>query len=97
LRLDGDHANVGVLLLEVPGRAGDGAAGAETGEEVVDLSLSLLPDFRPGGLEVCPNVVGILILSIVNAIFAPLDLQLAHPRAERMRIDLQEGGRPTAK
>ena len=42
----------GVPLLEVAADAGDGAAGADAGDEGGDLALGLLPDFRAGGAVV---------------------------------------------
>src|SRR4028119_417712 len=42
----------GVALLREGGGAGDGAAGADAGDEVGDLAARLPPDLRPGGLVV---------------------------------------------
>ena len=43
---------VRVALLEVAGHAGDGAAGADAGDEHRDLAVGLLPDLRAGGAVV---------------------------------------------
>ena len=47
---DGDD-DFGVALLERHADAGDGAAGADGADEAVHFTLGLLPDLRPGALE----------------------------------------------
>ena len=49
-------------LLEVAARAADRAAGADTGDEVGDLAVGLLPDLRSGGLVVAGRVVRVAVL-----------------------------------
>ena len=52
LRLDGDDLHVGLARLEDLADAGDGAAGADAGDEDVDLAVGVLPDLLGGGLAV---------------------------------------------
>ena len=46
--LDGDDLNLGVLLLEELAHAGHGAAGANAGDEDVDLAVGVIPDLGAG-------------------------------------------------
>ena len=46
--LDGDHLDVLVALLQERAGAGDRAAGADAGDEVVDLAVQRLPQLRAG-------------------------------------------------
>lgn len=46
--LDGDDLNLGVLLLEELAHAGHGAAGADAGDEDVDLAVGVVPDLGAG-------------------------------------------------
>ena len=62
LRVGGDDADVGVLLLEVARRAGERAARAGTGDEVRDPAGGLLPDLGSGGLGVGERVVRVGVL-----------------------------------
>ena len=39
-------------LLPKPGDAGDGAAGADAGDQDIHLAVGVIPDFRAGGLFV---------------------------------------------
>ena len=39
------------VLLDVAGDAGDGAAGADAGDEHVDRAIGILPDLGAGGLD----------------------------------------------
>ena len=58
-RLDGDHLQVLVALLEEAARAGDRAAGADAGDEVVDPAVERLPQLRAGGAAVRLGVGGV--------------------------------------
>ena len=51
-RLDGDHQDVRTLLLEVAANSRDGAPGARTVDERVDLPIELRPELGSGGLVV---------------------------------------------
>ncbi|MNK90146.1 hypothetical protein D3C87_1101880 [compost metagenome] len=55
--------DVRLAFLEVLGRAGDGAAGADRGHEVGDLAFGLVPDFGAGG-----QVVGLGVLVVVELV-----------------------------
>ena len=46
--LDGDDLNLGVLLLEELAHAGHSAAGANAGDEDVDLAVGVIPDLGAG-------------------------------------------------
>ena len=46
--LDGDHLDVRVALLQERAGAGDRPAGADAGDEVVDLAVQRLPQLRAG-------------------------------------------------
>ena len=61
-RLDRDHLDGRVLLLEEGAHAHQGAAGAQPGDEVGDLG-AVAPDLGAGGLVVGPGVglVGVLV------------------------------------
>ena len=48
-RLNSHDLDVGVLALEVVADTGHGAAGADTGNEDVDLTVGVLPDLGAGG------------------------------------------------
>src|SRR5439155_8814437 len=48
LGVGADHLDVRLALLEVAGDAGDGAAGADAGDEGRDLAVGLVPDLRAG-------------------------------------------------
>ena len=48
-RIGADDLDFGILLLEIAGHAGDGAAGADAGDEDGDPPFGLLPDFVAGG------------------------------------------------
>ena len=43
-----DNLNLGVLLLEELAHAGHGAAGANAGDEDVDLAVGVIPDLGAG-------------------------------------------------
>ena len=62
LGIGGDDPDRRVLLLQVPGRAGDRAARAGAGDEVGDPPGGLPPDLGPGGLGVGERVVGVGVL-----------------------------------
>ena len=47
VRIDAPNLNVGILLLEVFGRAADGASRADSDHEVRDFAFRLLPNFWP--------------------------------------------------
>ena len=68
----------GSALGQVPRRAAEGAAGAETRDEVREPTLRLHPDLGAGGLEVGPPVGGVAVLVHV---------------AERLRIGLDHPAR----
>ena len=53
------HLEGGVLLLQVPGGAGDGAAGAHRGHKHVHLTVRIRPDLRAGGAVVGLRVGGV--------------------------------------
>src|SRR5205823_5603836 len=63
LRVGADDLDGGVAFLEVAADAGDGAAGADPGDEGVDLAAGLLPDLRAGAAVVRGGVglVGVLV------------------------------------
>ena len=61
-RLHGDGLELGLARLDVAGDAGDGAAGADAGDEDVDLAVGVFPDFRAGGAEVNGGVGGVVEL-----------------------------------
>ncbi len=48
LRIRADHDDVGSLRLEVAGRAGDGAAGPDAGDEMGHSPVGLVPDLGAG-------------------------------------------------
>src|SRR4030042_5648747 len=58
LGFDGDNLDTGAPLLQAFAHPRHGAAGAEAGAEVPDLSLRLLPDLGDGGLIMGAGVVG---------------------------------------
>mmetsp|Transcript_4154 Transcript_4154/g.10641 ORF Transcript_4154/g.10641 Transcript_4154/m.10641 type:complete len:417 (+) Transcript_4154:161-1411(+) len=61
-RLHRHHLHVLLLRLEVPARAGDGAASADTADENVHVSRRVLPNLRPGRLVVDLRVRRVLEL-----------------------------------
>ena len=71
LRVGGDDADVGVLRLEVAGRAGDRAARAGTGDEVGDPPGRLRPQLGPGRLLVGQRVVRVGVLVGPEGVAAP--------------------------
>jgi len=62
LGFDGDGEDAGILLLEEAGDAGERAAGADAGDEGVDASVELLPEFLSGGVVVELRVGGVVEL-----------------------------------
>ena len=62
LRVGADDDQVGLLLLQVSGCAGDRAAGADTDHDHVELAADLLPDLRPGRPVVRFGVAGVRVL-----------------------------------
>jgi hypothetical protein len=63
LRFDGDGQEVATLgVLDEPRNAGDGAAGADAGNQHVDVAIGVLPDLGSGGGFVNRRVRGILEL-----------------------------------
>ena len=62
LGVGADDLHVGVLRLEVARHAGDGAAGADAGDEVRDPAFGLAPDLGPGGPLVLGRVGGVGVL-----------------------------------
>ena len=48
-RFDGDGLELWLALLDVAGDAGDGAAGADAGDEDVDLAVGVIPDLGARG------------------------------------------------
>src|SRR4029077_7879716 len=58
-RFDCDGLEARLFRTDVFGHAGDGAAGADTGDEDIDLAVGVFPDFRAGGFEVNLRVCGI--------------------------------------
>ncbi len=62
LGLDRDDLDLGVLLLEVPAGAGDGAARTDARDEDVDLAVRGVPDLGAGGLVVDLRVRRVLEL-----------------------------------
>ena len=59
LGLHGHHLHLRVPGLQILPHTGDGAAGADTGHEVVHLAVGILIDLRAGGLEVRLGIGGI--------------------------------------
>ena len=57
--LDRDHLQVGVALLQERAGAGDRAAGADAGDQVVDLAVECLPQLRAGRPAVRFGVGGV--------------------------------------
>ena len=62
LGVGADHEDVGVLLLQVPRRAGDRPAGPDAGDEHVDLAVGLPPDLGARGRVVRLGVLGVHVL-----------------------------------
>src|SRR5690606_32674031 len=58
----GNGLDVGVELFQAARGAGEGAAGAQSGDEVGNLPLRLLPDFRRGTFGVRLPVGRIVVL-----------------------------------
>ena len=50
------HLDIGVLLLQVAARAGDGTAGAYPGYQHVHCAVGIPPDLRAGGLIVSLSI-----------------------------------------
>ena len=73
-------------LLDDFGDAGDGAAGADAGDEDVDLALGVAPDFLGGGGAVDGGVGGVVELLGHEAASAPCSARiwLARSMAPRM-------------
>ena len=61
-RLDRDRLEARLARLDDLGHAGDRAAGADAGDEDVDLAVGVLPDFLGGGRAVDLRVGGIFEL-----------------------------------
>ena len=66
--LDGDDLNLGVLLLEELAHAGHSAAGADAGDEDVDLAVGVIPDLGAGRGLVDGGVGGVHELAGDNAV-----------------------------
>ena len=66
--LDGDNLNLWVLLLEELAHAGHGAAGANAGDEDVDLAVGVIPDLGAGRGFVDGGVGGVYKLAGDNAV-----------------------------
>ena len=66
--LNGDNLNLGVLLLEELAHAGHGAAGADAGDEDVDLAVGVIPDLGAGRGLVDGGVGGVHKLAGDNAV-----------------------------
>jgi len=62
LGFDGDGEDARVLLLEEARDAGEGAAGADAGDEGVNAGVHLLPEFDGGGVVVELGVGGVVKL-----------------------------------
>src|SRR5262249_48275490 len=61
-RVDAEDLDAFVRRFEKAAGAGDGAAGAQSGDEVSDPAGGLLPDFGAGGAKVGVGVGGVLVL-----------------------------------
>ena len=61
-RLHRHHPDGGVLLFQIPARAGDGAAGAHPGHKGVHPAAGIRPDLRAGGGVVGRRVGGVFKL-----------------------------------
>ena len=57
-----ERSGLPLRLLDVAGDAGDGAAGADAGDQHVDLAVGVVPDLRAGGLLVDRRVGRVLEL-----------------------------------
>ena len=62
VRLDADEPHVPIHLLQVASDADERAGGPEASDEVRDRPRGLLPDLRPGRLEVSPPVCLVVVL-----------------------------------
>jgi hypothetical protein len=58
-RLDGDHLERGLAGLEHLADAGDRAAGADAGDDDVDLAVGVLPDLLGRRAAVDPDWTGL--------------------------------------
>src|ERR687893_2265157 len=73
--LEGDDLNFRVVLLEARARPDEGAARAETSDEVRDLTFGLLPDLGRRGLVVRARVGRVLVLVGVEVPLGVLGVQ----------------------
>jgi hypothetical protein len=55
-----DSDLLALLLLDVARHAGDGAAGADAGDQHVDGAVGVVPDLRAGGLKMDRRIGGFL-------------------------------------
>ena len=62
VRLDGDALEAGLARLDHLAHAGDGAAGADAGDQDVDLAVGVAPDLLGGGPAVDLRVGRVLEL-----------------------------------
>ena len=90
LRLDRhDSERMVLFFLDVTADARERSARAHAGDEHVDLAIGVVPQFRPGGLEVDRRVGGILKLlrdepaGLAGDLFGPGDGPLHAVRAGR--------------
>ena len=65
-RVHADYLHTGIVFLEEAAHAGDGAAGAETGDKVSDGALRLTPDLWSGGPVVGVGV-GLIAVLVADA------------------------------
>ena len=61
--LDRDDLDIGILLLQIFARAGNGAAGADSGDEDIDLAVGIAPDLRACVSFVDGGVLGVYELT----------------------------------
>jgi hypothetical protein len=74
-----DDLDVGRMLPETAGDAGDCSSSSSTGDHHVDLPVGLLPDFLGGAEFVSPRVVRVRVLVEDVRIGDLLEQSLGHP------------------
>src|SRR5215470_6148959 len=85
---DGNHLNIGIVLLEAPANARDGATGADPTDKMRHFPLCLLQDLHRRAVIVGLPIAGIAVL-IGKKIALRLPLGQAMHLAQRLVIALQ--------